>query len=365
MSFVADSMERRTRKNTFYRKIDQIIDWKPIEEIITEHDTRGSSAVGRAAYPGLLLFKMLLLGMWNDLSDYGVEDMVNDSMGASNFCGLIVEDDVPDHSVLSRFRTAMTKAGIFDRLLNEINRQLETRGIMIKKAVKVDASITRSPRKPRGIVDRTDSDECAQSDNKSLEREPEKFADRVDTDMRWTKKNGEFHFGAKKHCLADDNGLMVAVETTPDAWASRRRSLRPAPANVHDSTVFETLLDKGQLDENVEVQADKGYTSTKNRAALKKRKLKDGIMWKVARAKKGEKKKQLTAEQKLRNKEIQRGRYKIERTFGGMHQWFGGGRTRYVGITKAHTQHLLSAIAYNLKRVPKILELQKQGKWAA
>ncbi len=68
MSFVADSMERRTRKNTFYRKIDQIIDWKPIEDIITEHDTRGSSAVGRAAYPGLLLFKMLLLGMWNDLN---------------------------------------------------------------------------------------------------------------------------------------------------------------------------------------------------------------------------------------------------------------------------------------------------------
>ncbi len=156
--------------------------------------------------------------------------MVNDSMGASNFCGLIVEDDVPDHSVLSRFRTAMTKAGIFDRLLNEINRQLETRGIMIKKAVKVDASITRSPRKPRGIVDRTDSDECAQSDNKSLEQEPEKFADRVDTNMRWTKKNGEFHFGAKKHCLADDNGLMVAIETTPDAWraGSERR-----PARTH------------------------------------------------------------------------------------------------------------------------------------
>lgn len=351
MSFVADSMERRTRKNTFYREIDQIIDWKPIEEIITEHDARGSSAVGREAYPGLLLFKMLLLGMWNDLSDYGVEDMVNDSMGASKFCDLAMEDDVPDHSVLSRFRTAMTKTGIFDQLLTEINRQLETRGIMIKKAVKVDASITRSPRKPRGIVDRTDSDECAQSDNKSLEREPEKFTGRVDTDMRWTKKNGKFHFGAKKHCLADDNGLIVAVETTP--------------ANVHDSTVFETLLDKGQLDENAEVQADKGYTSTKNRAALKKRKLKDGIMWKVARAKKGEKKKQLTAEQKLRNKEIQRGRYKIERTFGGMHQWFGGGRTRYVGIAKAHTQHLLSAIAYNLKRVPKILELQKQGKWAA
>ncbi len=63
MSFVADSMERRTRKNTFYRKIDQIIDWKPIEDIVTEHDTRGSSAVGREAYPGLLLFKMLLLRM--------------------------------------------------------------------------------------------------------------------------------------------------------------------------------------------------------------------------------------------------------------------------------------------------------------
>jgi transposase, IS5 family len=44
---------------------------------------------------------------WYDLSDMGVEDMVNDTSSANSFCGLRVEDTVPDHSTLSRFRSEL------------------------------------------------------------------------------------------------------------------------------------------------------------------------------------------------------------------------------------------------------------------
>jgi IS5 family transposase len=43
------------------------------------------------------------------LSDYEVEEKVNDSLSFMKFVGLTLEDDVPDHSVLSRFRTELTQ----------------------------------------------------------------------------------------------------------------------------------------------------------------------------------------------------------------------------------------------------------------
>ncbi|MDR4653059.1 MAG: transposase [Nitrosomonas sp.] len=84
-----------------------------------------SDATGRPAYPGLLLFKMLLVGLWHDgLSDESVEDMANANLHVMRFLGLDLEDDVPDHSVLSRFRTRLTKAQAWDDLLEQINRQI-------------------------------------------------------------------------------------------------------------------------------------------------------------------------------------------------------------------------------------------------
>ena len=38
-----------------------------------------------------------------------------------------------------------------------------------------------------------------------------------------------------------------------------------------------------------------------------------------------------------------------------MVNWFGTGVSRYVGIEKMHTQHLIQAIAHNLDRTPGIV----------
>ncbi len=83
----------------------------PIEKAIAEHYAPTFGAAGRPAYPGLLLFKMLLTGMWHGgLSDESVEDMANANLHVMRFLGLSLEDDIPDHSVLSRFRIRLTQA---------------------------------------------------------------------------------------------------------------------------------------------------------------------------------------------------------------------------------------------------------------
>ena len=65
---------------------------------------------------------------------------------------------------------------------------------------------------------------------------------------------------------------------------------------------------------------------------------------------KGSRHKPLTKEQKQRNKEISKKRWSEKQTFGGLHRWFGCHITRLKGLEKVHHQHILEAIAYNLKR---------------
>ena len=65
MNFSDFDVTRRTRKGNFLNQINQLIDWSPIEQTIVQHYAAASDATGRPAYSGLLLFKMLLVGMWN------------------------------------------------------------------------------------------------------------------------------------------------------------------------------------------------------------------------------------------------------------------------------------------------------------
>ncbi|MFV0248932.1 MAG: transposase, partial [Tenacibaculum sp.] len=87
---LADSicdLRLRKIKRTFFNQINTLIDWQPITGLINQYYTKGTSATGKPSYSGLLLFKMSLLQTWYGLSDYEVEDRVNDSISFSYFCG--------------------------------------------------------------------------------------------------------------------------------------------------------------------------------------------------------------------------------------------------------------------------------------
>ena len=51
-------------------KLDQVIDWQPIEQYLNRQRTRYlRDHRGRPAYPLLSMFKAILLGQWHSLSD--------------------------------------------------------------------------------------------------------------------------------------------------------------------------------------------------------------------------------------------------------------------------------------------------------
>ena len=91
---LADSIcDLRTRKikKQFFTQINTLLDLDSLISIIDTYYQKGESATGKPSYDGLLLFRMCLLQTWYGLSDYEVEDRVNDSISFSYFCGLHID----------------------------------------------------------------------------------------------------------------------------------------------------------------------------------------------------------------------------------------------------------------------------------
>lgn len=234
---------------------------------------------------------MSLLQTWYGLSDYEVEDRVNDSLSFSYFCGLNIEEPAPYHSTLSRFRTAMTKSGAYEKLFKKINDQLESKNIIVKSGAIVDASVIDTPLRLKGKTIHKATED--RKDNQEIEVKKE-YAESVDKEGGWLKKRGKFHFGYKKHHVTDEEGLVLGVVTTK--------------ASVNEITNLEEVIDSADLPEGIAFKADKGYQSKKNNDLLKKKKLKNHIL------KKAKKNKPLTKWERKFNKLIGKTRFKVERT---------------------------------------------------
>ena len=66
-----------------------------------------------------MMFKILLFQTWYSLSDYEVEERIDDSILLSEFLLLDMSLPAPDHSTICRFRAELTRLGIMDKLLKE------------------------------------------------------------------------------------------------------------------------------------------------------------------------------------------------------------------------------------------------------
>jgi IS5 family transposase len=344
MSFTGLYVSRRKLKSVFFTQINKLINWDEVEALIKKYYNKGFSVAGRPSYSGLILFKMCLLQTWYGLSDYEVEEKVNDSLSFMQFVGLHLEDEVPDHSVISRFRCELTKKEAFEKIFEHINTQLESKGLIVKTGAIVDATVTDSPRKPKGkttyvVADDRKEEQRSEEDIHKETRHNQLIKitqPGVDIEAAWLKKAGKLHYGYKKHLCTDDaEGMITAVVTTP--------------ANESDMHHITDVVDKSNLKKGARIKADKGYASAANRQALKDKGYKDNIMHKATKCK------PLTSWQTKFNQIISKTRYKVERTAGSMKRWFRAATARYIGIRKTHTQHLMEATAYNLYRSPGIV----------
>lgn len=314
--FHREAMERIGTDDVL-SKVNALLDWQAFSPILKRG--LGRSGVGPQGYDPLVLLKCLLIGQWHGLSDPKLERALKVRLDFMLFCGLDLHKPVPDETTHCRFRNALVRGGVYDDLLAEVCRQIETRGLKLKEAEAaiIDATLVESAARPRSHVeapqDRAEGDRPAEPDVH--------FS--ADPDARWVKKGSKSTLGYKGFVRSDEEGYIDKVHATP--------------ANRSESPEFESMIEGAPAQR---VLADKAYASRANRDALRG-KHRDGIMRKAARNR------PLRQSEKRFNKLISKRRFRVEQCFGTMKRLFGLDRARYFGLAKTHAQMAMAAISQN------------------
>lgn len=330
--------KRLANRKHFLKDVQQLIDWKRINKILSKVEIRRTSVAGRDAFSAEVMFRIMLIQSWYKLSDYQMEEQLFYNNMFLWFCQLSMENPVPDHSTISRWRGRFSEKGINEKLLQEINLQLTKHNIKITEGVIVDATLVESHARPRKkeIIETEpvgDEDIPGQS---TFQATGLMVEESKDPDARWLKKGKKSIYGYKGHTVVDKtHGLVQAIEVTP--------------ANIFDGHMLMPLVESLELPEETEVLADKGYCSQENEDALKEMHLVSKIMQKK------KKNQEMAPETRAFNYDVSTQRYRVERSFGGLKKHFGWSRSIYMGLQKTADYLFMGAIAFNLKRSLKIL----------
>ena len=128
-SFIDVLISHRAGRNERLERIDRLIDWPKVARIL---DDIHAAPEGRPAYPPLMMVKIIVLQQWCHASDMGMEEALQDRLSFRRFAGIPLEDAVPGHSTISRFRKAVVERELARALFAEVNRQLDAQGMMAR-----------------------------------------------------------------------------------------------------------------------------------------------------------------------------------------------------------------------------------------
>jgi IS5 family transposase len=281
---------------------------------------------GRPPYDYVLMFKILILQRYYNLSDDQAEYQINDRMSFMRFLDLTIADDIPDSRTIWAFREQLTDLGLVEELFDLFIKELEKLNLIVNEGKIIDASFVEVPRQ------RNSREENVQIKlgeiPASFTQNPHKQRQK-DTDARWTKKNKISYFGYKNHVKQDAKSKLITDYSVTDA-------------SVHDSKATDTLLNEN--DKGEDFFADSAYTGAPQEAIIKKK----GMVNQVCE--KGVKNRPLTEEQKASNREKSRVRSRVEHIFGFMENSMNGMYIECIGIKRATAIIGLMNLTYNMFR---------------
>ena len=301
------------------------IPWDEFAALLRDvHEKERKSNAGRKPFDALLMFKVLVLQTYYNLSDDQVEYQIRDRLSFMRFLGLQIEDRVPDAKTVWLFRERLAELGLTERLFDRFADVLEAHGYQARKGQIIDASIVKAPvqRNRREDNEKIKRGEVPEGWSKNKRRQK-------DSDARWTKKHGKSYYGYKNHISVDAEHKLI-------------RKYVATPANVHDSQAFDEVIDVENADP--QLWADCAYRSEETEQALEAAGYESHIH------EKGQSNAALTPEQQERNRERSRIRVRVEHVFGSQENEQGGKFLRTIGLARAKVKIGLMNLLYNFRR---------------
>lgn len=306
-------------------KLKNLVNWERFRpELEAVRDKERKSNAGRKPFDVILMFKVLVLQSLYNLSDEKIEFQIRDRISFMRFLDLSLGDAVPDEKTIWLFREQLTEAGVIKRLFKEFDQFLEERGFCARRGQIIDASIVEAPRQRNSREENQQIKAGQRPQGWSEQKKRQK-----DTDARWTKKNGQNDYGYKNHINVDVKHKLI-------------RDYEVTSASVHDSQVFEELLDEDNSSRDV--WADSAYRSEETLRELERRKFREHLQ------RKGCKHKKLTDREAQGNRTRSRIRSRVEHIFGVQAMRAGDLILRTIGLIRAKAKIGLRNLAYNLDR---------------
>jgi len=281
--------------------IEELIDWEQFRPIIRDIFKDDLIDGGRPHTDEIILIKLLVLQQWHGLSDYELEIQALDRASFQHFLGYPIS--IPDRSTIWRFRERLIKNNKEEAIWMELQRQIDERGLTIKRGMIQDATFILSDPghaksdKPRGDEAKT----------------------RRSKDGTWAKKGQKSHFGYKLHTIVDKETQLI-------------RRFVTTTASLHDSQI--DLSEPGET-----VYRDRGYFGTTVRASM------DKTMKKATRNH------PLSTKDKRRNKAISRVRSLVERPYAVIKRVFHAGHMMVTTVERVNLKNMFTCFSYDLYRM--------------
>ena len=274
------------------------LDWERFRPILTDLYANDTEKGGRPNHDPVLMVKLLVLQSWYGLGDEETERQAVDRLSWRRFLGY--PDKVPDSTTIWLFRERLAETGKDKQVWAELQRQLNQKGLRVRKGVAQDASFIEADpgqsNKPRGEEAKT----------------------RRSRDGDWAKRPKGSVFGYKLHVKTDlDHGLV--------------RELDVSSASVHDSRVDLSL--PGEV-----VYRDKGYFGVVPRGW-------DATMLRGVRGH------PLDYRGQLRNNRIGSKRRPVERVFAVLKRGFGCERVLVTSLDRVRVKLLFMCFCFNLTQL--------------
>lgn len=316
------------------QKLNELINWEMFREPIeTALYVIPKSNAGAKGYDKLMMFKILILQRYYNLSDEQTEFQIKDRLSFMDFLGLQIGDKIPDEKTIWLFKENLNKQDLSEVLFDAFTQKLIQNGIVAKEGSIVDASFVTVPkqRNTREENKQIKEDQVPQS----FKDNPNKKAQK-DCDAKWTKKNNQREYGYKDHVNADQKTKIITKYTVTSA-------------SVHDSQAVKDIVDKSDS----VVYADSAYKSEEIETYFKENHIKEKIIKRKYRNKPLKKSDHKT------NYKHSKTRVRVEHIFGTLtSQMHNALHLKAIGIKRIKSLVGLMNLTYNLVRYEQLVRLQ-------
>lgn len=307
-------------------KLDSVIDFEMfrsrLEASMVNHGTK--SKAGAKQYDVVMMFKVMVLRQYYNLSYEQTEYQIIDRSSFKQFLGLASGDKVPDANTIRNFFEGLKEKGLGERLFQDFVDDLLEKGFIFNEGQIVDASFVLAPRQHNT---REENKKIKAGEGGELWNDKPNKKRQKDIDARWTQKGGEDFFGYKVSAKVDGKSKFL-------------KKIAVTAASPHDLKMFPDLMDES--DRGQAAFGDSAFVGQEE--TLQKYGLKDEI------CEKGYRGKPLTDEQREENRKKSSIRSRVEHVFGFMEGAMHGLTVRTIGIARAATSIFLKCLTYNMFR---------------